>query len=160
MGAFCFFPFSCLAPLSLTPSPTSHWWISWKALTSASRCFSILHCCSPRLTWWAGSVFRSSCFSKVTAASYSPSVKSSGRNSPVSPLPFFFPVTCKGRRRQGQKYGGLSWALSLQRMLQEVSGPFSLVTATSMQRTVRSQAATRCSNVPGMTFRCLSCCLS
>lgn len=88
---------SCLASPFPTPSPTSHEWIPLKILTSASRCFSICHCCSPRLREWAGSVFRSSCFSKVTAASYSPSVKSSGRNSPVSPLPLFFPVTYKDR---------------------------------------------------------------
>lgn len=105
-----------------TLSLTSHWWIPWEVLTSASRCFSIFHCCSARLTEWAGSVFRSSCFSKVTAASYSPSVKSSGRNSPVSPLPFFFPVTCEGRRWR-VRVAGLVLGSSSVRMLQEAPGP-------------------------------------
>lgn len=123
-------PPSCLAPPSPTPSPaSSSRLIPWKVLTSASRCFSIFHCCSPGITEWAGSVFRSSCFSRVTAASYSPSVKCSGRNSPVSPLPFFFPVTYEGRRWPGQKSWVLSWVCAPQRKLREASGPPSPVTA-------------------------------
>lgn len=139
MVAFCFYPTSCLA--SPTPSPTSHKWIPQKVLTSASRCFSAFHCCSARIMECAGSVFRSSCFSRVTAASYSSSVKSLGRNSPGSPLPFFFPVTYEGRKWQGQKKQSLPWVHSPQRMLQEAPDPPSLLTATSLQHTTRPQAA-------------------
>ena len=138
---FCFSLFSFLPGMSfsyLIPD-FPHSRIPWKVLTSASRSFSIFHCCSPRLREWAGSVFRSSCFSKVTAASYCPSRKSSGRNSPVSPLLFFFPVTWRKENCRSEAAGPVLGSFSRE---DAAGGPWSSLADDSHLRAL-------CCQIPG-----------
>ena len=125
------------------PTPTR---ILWEVLTSASRSFSLFRCSSPCFTLLAGSVFRSSCFSKATAASYSPFLNSPGRNSPAAPLLFFLPVTCMWRC-WSQKQSYPSWGNCPQTMPQEVL-PLHPATATFRRCTVWSIA-------PGIPGACL-----